>query len=114
MNEKKIKVLTGGLLNVPGFLYGPILTPYKEKLSVIYRLIVSGINVVEVCDDGREIVLTRDNYDVDNTMSKTPSNESPVVDSGVNNKVEEETEDGSVDTEESDETVVNENETEVI
>lgn len=68
MNEKKIKVLTSGMLNVPGFFYGPILTPYLEKLSVIYRLVSSGIEVVEVCNDGREVKLDRFNYADDHNV----------------------------------------------
>lgn len=77
MNEKRIKILTGGLINVPGFLYGPILTPYMEKLSVIYRLVSSGITVVEVCNDGHEVILTRDNYAEDNNTVEKTDNSNP-------------------------------------
>ena len=42
MNDKRIKILTCGLINIPGFLYGPILTPYMEKIPVCTHYLLDG------------------------------------------------------------------------
>lgn len=74
MNTKKrIKVLSSGIIRVKGFMYGPILTPYFEDIDTIYAMITSGVKVVEVADDGKEIELTISNIGSDNTSTTKKS-----------------------------------------
>lgn len=56
--KKKIKILSNGVLKVYGHINGPVLTPYYEDISVIVKLISSGVKVVEVSDNGSETLLT--------------------------------------------------------
>ena len=83
MDSKRIKILTSGVIPVKGFFCGPILTPHRETISNIYRLISAGINVVEVLDNGSEVKLTMMNYNIDNNphayVNKKPVGSTPVV-----------------------------------
>lgn len=67
--KKKIKVLSSGIIRVKGFICGPILTPYYEDFDVIYKMITSGLDVVEVADDGAEIKLTVSNIGTDHSSA---------------------------------------------
>lgn len=68
-NFKRIRIHSRGVIEPKGFIIGPILTPYKEKLDVIFQLITANYNVVEVLDDGTEVILTATNYDKDNSLA---------------------------------------------
>lgn len=51
-----------------GKLRAPILTPFKEDVSIIYIMIVRNhAEVYEVLPDGRSIKLTTENFDKDNS-----------------------------------------------
>ena len=65
--QKKIKVLTSGIIRVKGYMCGPILTPYFEDIDTICKMLAENIKVVEVCDDGTEAVLTISNVGNDNS-----------------------------------------------
>lgn len=56
--KKRIKILSNGVISVYGHINGPVLTPYYEDISVIVKLITSGVKVVEVADNGSESLLT--------------------------------------------------------
>ena len=79
MAKKKIKILTKGVITVKGYISGPVLTPYYEDISTIGDLLRSGINVVEVLSDGREVKLTIQNFEdeIDKPVEK-PVEEKPV------------------------------------
>lgn len=79
-NTKMIKVLTGGVLPVKPFLYGPVLTPYPETYDRIFTMVTANVQVVEVLQNGEEVKLSTSNFDSDN--EKTPKK---------NTKVEKET-----------------------
>lgn len=68
--KKRIKILTRGAITAIGCIYGPILTPYYEKESIIFKLVAAGVHVVEVLDDGSEIKLGVDNYKANNNIQK--------------------------------------------
>lgn len=69
MEKKKIKILTTGVIRLKGFINGPVLTPYYEDLSTIFALVSGGIKIVEVCDDGTEILLTTGNFSEDHSKA---------------------------------------------
>ena len=55
-----------------GKIRTPILTPFKEDVSIIYIMIVrDGAEVYEVCPNGRTVRLTVDNFDKDNSGTTT-------------------------------------------
>lgn len=55
-----------------GKLRAPILTPFKEDVSIIYIMIVRNrAEVYEVLPDGRSIKLTTENFDKDNSGTTT-------------------------------------------
>lgn len=64
--KKKIKILTPGIINAKGFIVGPVITPYIEECEMIFKMISTGVNVVEVLDNGSEITLNVSNFDTDN------------------------------------------------
>ena len=64
--NKKIKILTSAPIYAKGGVYGPVLTPYVEDVGTIYRMISSGIKVVEVFSTGYELELTNNNFDKEN------------------------------------------------
>ena len=109
MDSKKIKILTSGLIPVKGFYTGPILTPHMETVERIFKLVAAGIKVVEVLNDGTELVLNVSNYNTDNnkkSVDETPVNppvvtpESKVVDeTPVVTETSEETVDVTTETE---------------
>ena len=84
MAKKKIKILTKGVITVKGYISGPVLTPYYEDISTIGDLLRSGINVVEVLSDGREVKLTIQNFEdeIDKPVEK-PVEEKPVIETPV-------------------------------
>lgn len=60
-----------------GGVYGPIETPYRERLSNISLLVFGGYNVVEHVN-GKKIKLTVSNFDTDFTkVEKEPVVEAP-------------------------------------
>lgn len=67
MNKKKIKILTRGAIRVKGFINGPVLTPYYEDVNTIFAMIVAGVHIVEVLEDGSEVRLTTTNFAEINT-----------------------------------------------
>lgn len=71
MNKKKIKVTSRGMvLTSRGRVRTPI-GPYMENVKVILAMIVrNNATVVEILDDGREIPLTVQNFDKDNSSIK--------------------------------------------
>lgn len=102
-NFKRVKIYTQGMIEPKGCIYGPILTPYKEKLETIFNLISANYHVVEVLPDGKEVILTTSNYDKDNTVEGRKEEASKVEES--TSKVETIT----VEDTASEEVVVNEN-----
>jgi len=68
MNKKRIKILTKGIITVKGFIYGPVLTPYNEDLDTIFKMLSTGVEVVEVLDDGTEVKLDMMNFNADNVV----------------------------------------------
>jgi len=66
MKTKNIKILSRTPIRAKGGIYGPILTPYTEKTSIIFAMITQGVDVVEVLKDGTEVKLTTINFDKDN------------------------------------------------
>lgn len=65
---KKIKILTNGPITALGYIWGPVLTPYNEKVSNIFKLLSNGVKVVEVTDGG-DVELTVQNYQKDNSKT---------------------------------------------
>ena len=61
--RKKIKILSNGPIWEKAGVMGPILTPYMEDIDAIIRLLVDGIELVEVLDNGKELPLTFMNCD---------------------------------------------------
>ena len=95
---KRIKILTPGPIPSRGNIYGPVLTPFYETLSSIFRFVASGVDVVEVLSDGTEVKLTVSNYKNDNEVTK-------INEEKVNNEVTETPEGKKDETETVDETV---------
>lgn len=93
MNEKKkIKILSTGPIECCGFVWGPVLTPYMEDVSKIFKMISAGIHVVEVLEDGTEVKLTVENLKKDNSVVEPRPEETmdPVVEEPTEEeKVEE-------------------------
>lgn len=59
MSTKLIRIPHRGvILGRPGGIIGPILTPYREELDVVRRMVQLGTSVVEVLPDGKEKKLT--------------------------------------------------------
>ena len=71
---KKIKILTSGPITAIGYIWGPVLTPYHEKMNTIFKLLSAGVKLVEVTDDGREVELTLQNYYNDNNSKPVVNN----------------------------------------
>lgn len=69
MDKKRIKILTSGVIKIKGFINGPVLTPYYEDINTIFALVSGGVKVVEVCDDGEEILLNTSNFSNDNSKA---------------------------------------------
>ena len=86
--RKRIKVLSRGPIECCGFIYGPILTPYMETLSKIFKMVSANVHVVEVLEDGTEVRLTVENLKKDNSVK--PVEESKVEEPVVEPTVEEE------------------------
>ena len=66
--KKKIKILSTGPIECCGFVWGPVLTPYMETTSKIFKMISAVIHVVEVLEDGTEVRLTVENLRKDNSV----------------------------------------------
>lgn len=82
METKKIKILTSGVIECKGFIYGPVLTPYQETVDTIFTMVSRGIEVVEVLDDGTEVQLSTKNFDTLNSTEVTKpkqENVKPIV-----------------------------------
>jgi len=71
MNKKRIKILTTGVIKVKGYINGPVLTPYYETIDDIIKLLIAGIKVVEVLDDGSEVALNLNNVSSSNDDEKS-------------------------------------------
>lgn len=71
---KRIKILTSGPIPSRGNIYGPVLTPFYEPVSSIFKFVASGIDVVEVLSDGSEVKLTVSNYKNDNEAAIVNNN----------------------------------------
>ena len=67
VERKRVKVLTNAPIRSKCWAYGPITFPYHEDINTIFSMICEGIKVVEVLDNGQEIVLTASNFDNDNS-----------------------------------------------
>lgn len=68
-----------------GKIRGPVFTPFKEDVSIIYIMIVrDGAEVYEVCPNGRTVKLTTENFDKDNSGTKTVTKKKIAVESSNN------------------------------
>lgn len=86
---KKIKILTHGPIRIKGFINGPVLTPYYEDTDTIFKMITSGIDIVEVCDNGTEIKLDISNFTLNNNKEKISKEvKKPIEEDKVVEKVE--------------------------
>jgi len=66
--KKKIKITNRGMFQTSrGMCRTPILRPYLESIDYIFRMIAKGAKIVEVLDDGTEIELTEQNFNLDNS-----------------------------------------------
>ena len=88
---KRIKILTSGPIPSRGNIYGPVLTPFYEPVSSIFKFVASGIDVVEVLSDGSEVKLTVSNYKNDNEAAIVNNNGGEIKNPEV--KVNENTQD---------------------
>jgi len=77
--RKKIKILSSGPIECCGYIWGPVLTPYMELTSKIFKMISSGVHVVEVLEDGTEVKLTVENLKKDNAVTPEPTEEPEVI-----------------------------------
>lgn len=64
VEKKMIKILHKGPIYEIGGCYGPIQSPYMEKVKTIIAMLKSGKKVVEVIN-GKDIPLSFENYDLD-------------------------------------------------
>lgn len=64
--KKRIKILSTGPIWEKAGVMGPILTPYKEDVATIIKLLSDGIKVNEVLNNGKEVPLTFMNCDTVN------------------------------------------------
>lgn len=68
VTRKKVKVLTNGPIRAKGWVYGPILNPYMESTKIIFAMLRDSIKVVEVLNNGSELVLNATNFDKNNNI----------------------------------------------
>ena len=85
MDKKKIKVISRGMvITSRGRVRTPI-GPYLENVKNILAMITrNNATVVEVLPDGKEVTLTIQNFDKDN--SKAPAEENVPVQEPTNNR----------------------------
>jgi len=74
-----ITVHYNGPIYAKGGVCGPILTPYKEDIETIFKMITQGIKVVEILEDGTTVVLNLTNFNTDNTPKKVEPEVKPVM-----------------------------------
>lgn len=70
METKRIVIPHNGPIYPKGGVFGPINTPYVEKVSTIGVLLLNNYPVEEVLDNGERVKLTLQNYDKDNSVKK--------------------------------------------
>jgi len=80
MNAKLIKIKSNGPIYAKGGVYGPIETPYAEDLGTVFRMLSAGVKIVEVLEDGTEVVLTVSNFDKNNAPKKEEKAQEPAKD----------------------------------
>lgn len=61
ITHKKIVINTAGPISLKSGIYGPILTPYKERIETVVALVTHGYNVLEVLENGEQVKLTLQN-----------------------------------------------------
>jgi len=64
VEKKMIKILHKGPIYEIGGCYGPIQSPYMEKVKTIIAMLKTGKKVVEVIN-GKDVPLNFENYDLD-------------------------------------------------
>lgn len=78
ITTKKIVILTSGYIRIDKLcIYGPVLTPYHEKITTIMKLLSDHVKVSEVLDDGTQLELNIGNFNTDNN-AKNPKTEKKV------------------------------------
>lgn len=68
--EKKIIIPHYGTLHTLGGLQGPVEVPFNLEIERIRSLVVTGVKVMEVLEDGTQLKLDRRNYDRDNSSKQ--------------------------------------------
>lgn len=66
--KKKIKITNRGMFQTSrGICRTPITRPYLESIEFIFRMIAKGAKIVEVLENGEEVELTEQNFNLDNS-----------------------------------------------
>lgn len=65
IKHKNIIINTAGPIRLKSGIFGPILTPYKEKIETVVALVTHGYNVFEVLENGEKVKLTLQNANKD-------------------------------------------------
>lgn len=73
ITHKKIIIDSQGPIYPKGGMYGPFLTPFKERIETVVALVIQKYNVYEILNDGTKVQLTLQNVNQDlNEKVKAP------------------------------------------
>lgn len=67
--KKFIIIKSSGHIHALGGVVGPVNTPFLCSIQKIFNMINTGIEVYEVLEDKSQLLVTLDNYNLDNSLS---------------------------------------------
>lgn len=69
--KKMITVHCNRPIRAKGGVCGPILTPYKEDISIIFSMLSQNIKIKEILKDGTQVELNFSNFNTDNEKKES-------------------------------------------
>lgn len=74
---KRIIIKTAGPIRPKSMIYGPILTPYLERIETVVALVAQKYDVYEILENGKEVKLTLLNVNKDNNKADEEAPKAP-------------------------------------